>query len=207
MVPDSLHAPAAGAADDPTPGLDQLARRVGVVVRRHRVGQHLSLGELGRAAGLSKTILARIERGEGNPSMETLWRISKALGLPLGALLAEEQAPRVRRIPSRSAERVDSDAGTSGWLIHADGRDRRCELYDLELPAGTAHRSEPHLPGTEETLTCVRGRVRVGPAGEEVELAAGDSAWIAADVPHGYFGIEDARMLCLMLYPAAGPRP
>ena len=187
------------------PALDELARRIGAVVHRHRAAQGLSLGELGRASGLSKTILARIERGEGNPSMETLWRISKALGLPLGTLLAEDGAPRVRRIPSRSGERLRADAGTEGWLIHAEGRDRRCELYDLDLPAGTVHRSEPHLRGTEETITCLRGRVRVGPLGEEVELGPGDSAWFAADVPHGYLGLRDARALCLMLYPAAGP--
>jgi transcriptional regulator with XRE-family HTH domain len=187
------------------PDLDELARRVGAVVHRHRAAQGRSLGELGRASGLSKTILARIERGEGNPSMETLWRISKGLGLPLGALLAEDHAPRVRRIPSRSGERLRADAGTQGWLIHAEGRDRRCELYDLDLPAGVEHRAEPHLRGTEETITCLRGRVRVGPVGEEVELGPGDSAWFAADVAHGYLGVGDARALCLMLYPAAGP--
>ena len=186
------------------PALDELARRIGGVVHRHRAAQGRSLGELGRAAGLSKTILARIERGDGNPSMETMWRISKALGLPLGALLSEDHRPRVRRIPSRSGERLRAEAGTEGWLIHAEGRARRPELYDLDLPAGTEHRSEPHLPGTEETVTCLRGRIRVGPVGEEVELGPGDSAWFAADVPHGYHGLRAARALCLMLYPASG---
>jgi len=195
------HSAGTAGTDD---ALDVLARRVGEVVRRHRAAQGLSLGELGRLSGLSKTILARIERGDGNPSMETLWRISTALGLPLGALLAEDRTPRVRLIRSRSGERLRAHAGTEGWLIHAEGRDRRCELYDLDLPGGAEHRSQPHLPGTEETVTCLHGRVRVGPAGEEVELGPGDSAWFAADVPHGYLGLGDARALCLMLYPAAG---
>ena len=52
-------------------------------------------------------------------------------------------------------------------------------------------------------MTCLRGRIRVGPAGEEVELEPGDSAWFSADVPHGYLGLSDARALCLMLYPPA----
>jgi XRE family transcriptional regulator, regulator of sulfur utilization len=195
------------AHDPAIPGqdLELLAQRVGRVVRARRAASGRSLGELGRASGLSKTILARIERGEGNPSMETLWRISKALDLPLGALLAEDRAPRVRRIPSRSGELLEAEAGTAGWLVHAEARERRCELYDLDLPAGREHRSEPHLPGTEETVTCVRGRMRVGPAGEEVELEPGDAAWFSADVPHGYVGLTDARALCLMLYPPAGP--
>jgi transcriptional regulator with XRE-family HTH domain len=167
------HHGARAAATGEDPALDALARRIGAVVHRHRAAQGLSLGELGRAAGLSKTILARIERGDGNPSMETLWRISKALGLPLGALLAEDQGPRVRRIPSRSGERLRAEAGTEGWLIHAEGRPRRPELYDLDLPAGAQHRSEPHLPGTEETVTCLRGRVRVGPVGRRSSSGRG----------------------------------
>jgi quercetin dioxygenase-like cupin family protein len=45
--------------------------------------------------------------------------------------------------------------------------------------------------------------MRVGPAGEQAELAAGDAVWFGADVAHGYAGLRDARALCWMLYPAA----
>ena len=55
-----------------TPNLPSLAGRIGRVVRAHRIAQDRSLGDLARASGLSKTILAKIERGEGNPSIETL---------------------------------------------------------------------------------------------------------------------------------------
>ena len=62
--------------------LDVLADRIGRVIRAHRLAQGMSLGDLARASGLSKTILARIESGAGNPSIETLWRVSRALTLP-----------------------------------------------------------------------------------------------------------------------------
>ena len=62
--------------------------------RRTASAQGMSLGDLARASGLSKTILARIEGGDGNPSVETLWRVSRALRVPLGALLAEDARRR-----------------------------------------------------------------------------------------------------------------
>ena len=56
-----------------------LSARLGRLIRAHRAGRGMSLGELARSAGLSKTILARIERGEGNPSIDTLWRLHRAV--------------------------------------------------------------------------------------------------------------------------------
>jgi len=164
----------------------------------------MSLGELARSAGLSKTILARIERGEGNPSIDTLWRLHRALQVPLGALLAEDAGPRVRRIAHRSGEPLSAASGMEAWLVHADGRDHRGEVYELHLPAGVTQRSEPHLPGTEELVVCVAGALRAGPLAEPEALEAGDAVWFAADVPHAYAGVRDARALCWMRYPAVG---
>ena len=91
----------------------------------------------------------------------------------------------------------------AAWLLHAEGREHRSEVFEIELPRGADQRSEPHLPGTEELIVCVRVRVRVGPVGEEAELGAGDAAWFTADVAHHYAGLRDARILCWMIY---GPR-
>jgi XRE family transcriptional regulator, regulator of sulfur utilization len=184
--------------------LGRLAAGVGAAVREHRTARGMSLGELARACGLSRTILSRIESGAGNPSIETLWRISKALEVPLGALLGEERVPRVRAIPAREGEPLRADSGMYAWLLHAHGRRHRSEMYDLELPKGTEQATDGHLPGTEELVLCTRGRAFVGPLGEEVELRAGDAVWFAADVPHRYVARTDARILDWVLYEAGG---
>jgi transcriptional regulator with XRE-family HTH domain len=180
--------------------LTVLGRRLGRTVRAHRTAQGRSLSDLARAAGLSKTILGRIEAGDANPSMETLWRVSQALQLPLGALLAEEGAPVAKVVRARSGEEVRG-AGSVLWLIHAEGRDHRTEVYELELDAGTSHQRDPHLPGTEEDVLCLSGRVRLGPVGAVEELGPGDAIVFAADVPHGYEALEQTRTICWMLYP------
>lgn len=196
--------------DDPLPEpheLDALARRVARVIRVHRTTQGLSLGALARAAGLSTTILSRIESGAGNPSMETLWRISRALDVPLGELLTEERGPSVQRIAARSGQRMDADSGMSGWLVHAKSEPHRAEIYQCEMPAGTDQTSVAHLPGAEEVVLCLAGRVRAGPVGEEEELGPGDAVWFAADGPHRYVALEDARTLSWVMYPPPPGRP
>src|SRR5690348_10488835 len=116
--------------------LEDLAQRIGTMVRSARMTRFMSTSELAREAGLSKTIVGRIESGEGNPSIETLWRISTALQVPLGYLLGEHFNPRVRRIPARSGEHLDAESGMVAWPLHADGTGRRSEVYDLDLPKG-----------------------------------------------------------------------
>src|SRR5215208_8421328 len=125
-------------------GLDALADRIGRVIRAQRGARGMSLGDLARASGLSKTILARIESGAGNPSVETLWRVSRALRIPLGTLLADDRTPRVRAIPHESGEELHAGSGMSAWLLYVAGREHRSEIFELALAAGVESRSEPH---------------------------------------------------------------
>jgi XRE family transcriptional regulator, regulator of sulfur utilization len=186
--------------------LDDVTRGMGLSIRAERTARGMSLGDLARASGLSKTILSRIEAGEGNPSVETLWRVSQAFDLPLGALLDGGTPPVARRVAARSGRRIGADSGMTAWLVHAEGRPSRCELYELDLPEGVVHPGRPHLPGTTEVILCTKGRVRTGPDGEQLDLGPGDAAWFASDVAHRYEALRPARALCLMLYPAAADR-
>ena len=135
--------------------------------------------------------------------VETMWRVSRALTLPLGALLAEDETPRVRAIPARTGEPLQAEAGMAAWVVHADAREHRSEVYELAFEVGVEQRGEPHLPGTEEVIVCTAGRMRAGPAPEPVALGPGDAVWFAADVAHVYTAEEDSRALCWMLYPTA----
>jgi transcriptional regulator with XRE-family HTH domain len=184
----------------------ELAARIGVAVRTHRAARSLSVAQLARAAGLSKTILGTIEQGAGNPSVDTLFRIARALDLPLGALVAEPTAPRVRALPKGAGDVLQTAAGAAR-LLHADGRPRRTELFELMLAPGREQLSDGHLPGTEEVVLCLSGRLRAGPLGAEVALAAGDGVWFAADGPHRYAASREARALNWISYPVGAAAP
>src|SRR3954469_14587674 len=112
--------------------LDHVTRGMGLAIRAERTARGMSLGDVARASGLSKTILSRIEAGEGNPSVETLWRVSTAFDLPFGALLDLGAPPAARLVPARSGRRIGADSGMTAWLVHAEGRSTRNELYELD---------------------------------------------------------------------------
>jgi ribosome-binding protein aMBF1 (putative translation factor) len=50
---------------------------------KHRLKRGWSQSELAEAIGSRQPVISRLERGESNPSLQTLSRIAKALGVSL----------------------------------------------------------------------------------------------------------------------------
>lgn len=58
-----------------------LARAVAVAVIRYRVQRELSQRDLAKVLGMEQPQVARLERGDVNPGMDTLMRIASGLGI------------------------------------------------------------------------------------------------------------------------------
>ena len=51
-------------------------------IKRIRTEQGLSLGQLAELSGVSKVILSQIEKGNSNPTVNTMWKIANGLQVP-----------------------------------------------------------------------------------------------------------------------------
>ncbi|TVT16979.1 helix-turn-helix transcriptional regulator, partial [Amycolatopsis rhizosphaerae] len=60
---------------------------IAAALRRERARAGLSLTELARRAEVAKSTLSQLESGTGNPSVETLWALGTALGVPFSRLV------------------------------------------------------------------------------------------------------------------------
>lgn len=65
---------------------------LGRAIRRVRREQNVSQEELGYRAGLHRTYVGGIERGEKNPSYENLLRLAEALGVSVSDVLREAES-------------------------------------------------------------------------------------------------------------------
>lgn len=77
LVAASLHDPAYRAEWNRT----NLAHAVAIEVIRYRADHRLSQRAMGDVLSMSQPQVARLERGDHNPNMETLMRLSCALGV------------------------------------------------------------------------------------------------------------------------------
>lgn len=182
-VPAGLEEPIGG--DDI--GAAELTRRVADNVRALRKRRGYSLDELASRAGVSRAALSQIETAKTNPTISILWKIASGLGVPFAALLGDERVERVR-VLRRSDQQVlrSADGRMESRPLMPAGAAPDVEVYELRLAPRSKSVSEPHAKGTVEHVIVLTGVLRLR-AGDEVhDLAAGDSVFFHADVPHTY---------------------
>ena len=159
-------------------------------IRRERDRCGFSLSELAKQAGIAKSTLSQLESGVGNPSVETLWALGVALGVPFSHLVdppkARVQVIRAGEGPAVYAERADYAA----TLLASSPPNARRDLYRLFAQPGRDRESDPHQPGTTEHVVLGAGRALVGPTEETVELGPGDYVVYPGDVPHVFRAVE-----------------
>lgn len=180
---------------EPSPPLATIA----AALRRERERVGISIAELARRAGVAKSTLSQLEAGTGNPSIETLWSIGVALGVPFSQLV-EPHVPPVRVIRAGEGPRLRADqADFVAALLSAGSSHARRDIYVMELEPGKPREAHAHIPGSVEHMVVAAGRVKAGPAAELVELGPGDYVSFPGDVPHHYEALEPGTWAVLIM--------
>jgi transcriptional regulator with XRE-family HTH domain len=175
----------------------RLAGAVGSRVRALREGRGVSLNSLARATGLGKGTLSELEAGQRNPTLATLFAITTALEVPIGAALP---APPTR---GDQGEPIRGEA-IEAWLVDRfTDLTATTELYRVTIAAGREQDSEPHAPGVTEHWIVYAGELELGPRDEMVRIGPAEHTSFVGDVPHGYrvAGTEDVAASLLVRYP------
>ena len=179
-------------------GPPALISLIAASIRRERDRSGLSLTELARRAGIAKSTLSQLESGVGNPSVETLWALGVALGVPFSRLV-DQPRPAVRVIRSGEGPVTYSErANYAATLLASCPPGARHDVYRIEAEPGQARASEPHMPGVVEHVVLSTGRALVGVADEPVELGPGDYIRYAADLPHVFEALEPGTLAVLL---------
>jgi transcriptional regulator with XRE-family HTH domain len=72
------------------PQIDKVSRALAHQIHALRTAAEIPSGALAKLAGISHSMLSRIERGTATPSIETLTRISIALDMPLSRFFVDQ---------------------------------------------------------------------------------------------------------------------
>ncbi len=120
---------------------------IGQRLRDIREAKNLSQSDIERATGLVRPYISRVENGHTVPSLETLEKWARALGMPLYQLLYEgEEPPKPLRLTSEGEESLWGNSGRAaqelGMLRHSLEKMNETDRQILLALAGRmAHRS------------------------------------------------------------------
>jgi transcriptional regulator with XRE-family HTH domain len=182
----------------------EIVKRVAVNTRALREQTQLSLSELARRAGISKGALSQLEAGQANPTVETLWALAQAFGVPFSDLIAEPSPPDVVVTRAHDGEWI-TGTPISSRLVQRLSIPATIEVHEIRVEPGPERRSPAHPRGLTEHVILHAGRMRLGPVEHPVILEAGDAASYRADTAHLYEALEPGTAgLILMVYPETG---
>lgn len=147
----------------------------------------MSTVTLAKLSAVARATLAKIEAGDGNPTIDTLYALADTLGVALGDLIGEPPAA-ARVLVVRAGEGTQVHGAVSAHLLDRVHGHGLTEVYAISFSTHT-RTAGPHPIGVLESIFLTAGRLRVGPADDPVELGPGDYIRFPGDVSHLYQAI------------------
>ena len=111
--------------------LDTMNLIVAKNIRRLRKERNLSMEELAKLSGVSKSMLAQVERGDGNPTLSTLWKLSNGMKVPFDALTVRPKTPYEIVKTSEMQPLLEDHGKVKNYSIFPDDENRRFAVYYL----------------------------------------------------------------------------
>ena len=167
------------AAPDPDADLE-----LGPHLRSLRTARGLTLRELAQRAGVTESFLSQAERGVATPSIASVRRIARGLGLSIADLFAEvEPAGLVVRASERRRITYPGLGAVDEFLTRGKGGRLQVIMSTVEPGGGTGEEPYTH-ESDEEVLIVLEGALDLWVGDERFHLEAGDAITYSSRVPH-----------------------
>ena len=179
----------------------ELNRAVAENIKRIRKTKKLSMERTAELAGVSRSMLGQIERGEANPSVAILGKIATALKVPAQVLMENDgfEAFLLSRELDNKPARLDGGKALLRPSFPYDEVTRQ-ETFFLDLYISGKYCPEVSVPGCVCHATVLSGTVQVTAQGEQLQLQERDALRFAADQPYGFENMFNSTARLLLAY-------
>ena len=173
--------------------VEGLGRRL----RKARSGR-FTVRQLADAAGVSAGIISQVERGQGNPSFRTLYRISQALDLRVGDLIDGQQRPEAAGAAVvRADHRKRLQLGAQGLVYEllTPNLQGHLEMLLTRVSAGFSNENAPFRHEGEECVLLLDGSLEVKVGEVMYQLDTGDAITYDSGLTHWWRNPTDTQAL------------
>lgn len=176
--------------------MDYINNNIAINLKKIRIAKNLSLDNAAEQTGVSKSMLAQIERGEANPSIGCLGKIVSGLRVDLSELI---QTPRQETFYISREELIPTKEVVGRYTIYTYfpyEKDRPFEIYGIVLYPNGIYYSGAHEEKTVEYITVSAGTLTLKIQEKDYVIHAGDAFRFDSDKEHWYCnnGTEVVRL-------------
>jgi transcriptional regulator with XRE-family HTH domain len=191
----------------------EIERRIASRLKALRAKRDLTLDQLARRSGVSRSMISLVERAEASATASVLDKLSASLGVTLASLFAEEERADAAPVARLGEQRAWRDPAT-GYVrrnLSPPAFASAIELVEVVLPPDTrvAYESGSRDVVIDQQIWVIAGALEVTVGDETHRLATGDCLAMRLDRPTAFRngGSEAARYLVALTSDAAPAAP
>lgn len=151
-----------------------------------RTERNLSLGQLSELCGISKVMLSQIEKGDTNPTINTIWKIVNGLKVPYTALLNQQELNTIIKKKENISIQDACDGHYRSYCYYPNTPDRNFELFQIEIDEGCSHTSIGHSEKSKEYIMVLEGELTLTFNHKSYTLSPNDAIEFQASGKHTY---------------------
>ncbi len=171
------------------------SNNISAVLKKVRFERGLTLEETSKLTGVSKAMIGQIERGESNPTISTLWKISAGLRIAFSDLIGHSDAD-YKKIDIEDIKPVyESKELMVLYDVFPFDPMTGFEYFYIKLLPGARHTSPPHFNSTEEYIVVTKGTLVLMVENQTFELKAPSALKFKANVEHTYTNPYDEEVI------------
>ena len=177
----------------------ELGKVIAINLKELRTERNLTLGQLSKISGISKAMLSDIEKGNSNPTINTIWKIANGLNVPYTRLMEgiEKEATVIRK-----SEPTVQTGETDHYRIYCYFTNtpvRNFELFYVELDAKSSNATIGHSEKAQEYIYIIQGKLVLHTEMGDHMLNAGDALVFDSSIGHSYINRQDTMLSFIVI--------
>lgn len=186
-------------------GGNRLNIDIGTKVKEIRKAKKISIKELAEMTELSTGLISQIERNQTTPSIVSLWKLAKGLGISIGYLFDEEkQAPHVPVVKKADRKKIITGDHHAIYELLSPDSNRKIEFLMITLEPSVYSAEGLVTHEGEECGVVLQGSMTVITDHGDYDLEAGDSIYFESTIPHRY--INTGNETCVSVWAMTPPK-
>ena len=179
----------------------ELNRAVAENIKRIRKSKKMSMEQTAALAGVSRSMLGQIERGEANPSVAIIEKLATALKVPATTLLENDGFDALFLSPELDHKPQRIDGGRVSLRVNFPyDATTRLESFFLDLYVGASYAPPVSPPGCVCHAVVLSGSVSVHTGEQDYTLTERDGIRFCSDQPYRFNTISTATVRLLLVY-------
>lgn len=171
---------------------------IGSRIKSIRLEKGILLKDLAKQCGISSSMLSQIEKGNANPSLNTIKSVAKVLEIPVFKFFLEPEIEdySINILKKENRKIILTNEVTYELLSPEGTKQIECTKMILNKKYSESS-SKPISHKGEEVAIVVKGKVKVTVGEEICEMEPGDSIQIPSLIPHKWTNIYDNESIIL----------